>query len=161
MINDLVQSQEKQRGSWAGPRPGSWALTPSCRQEGSRVPSVLGPCPRLLLVILGTCPLSVVGRKRPSPNMPTMLEETICPLRPRPCSAAFPGRCQGGGRGPGAGFAWLPSALRAPDSSARASAQQHAHLPGLKPPEPPAASLGPSLIKAFSASPSGCFRLLG
>lgn len=90
MINDLVQSQEKQRGSWAGPRPGSWALTPSCRQEGSRVPSVLGPCPRLLLVILGTCPLSVVGRKRPSPNMPTMLEETISPLRPRPCSAAFP-----------------------------------------------------------------------
>lgn len=90
-----------------------------------------------------------------------------CSRRPSPRSALVPAllrfqsRCQGGGRGPGAGFAWLPSALRAPDSSARASAQRHAHLPGLKPPEPPAASLGPSLIKAFSASPSGCFRLLG
>lgn len=161
MINDLVQSQEKQRGSWAGPPPGSWALTPSCRQEGSRVPSVLGPCPQLLLVILGTCPLSVVGRKRPSPNMPTMLEETISPLRPRPCSAAFPVPVPGRRPRTRSRLCLAPSALRAPDSSTRASAQRHAHLPGLKPPELPAASLGPSLIKAFSASPSGCFRLLG
>ena len=41
--------------------------------------SVLGPCPRLLLVIPGMCPLSVVVRKWSSPNMPTMLKETNLP----------------------------------------------------------------------------------
>lgn len=69
--------------------------------------SVLGPCPRLLLVIPGMCPLSVVGRKWSSPNMPTMLKETISPLCSHPYSAVSPQAQQGGEPRTGAGFVWL------------------------------------------------------
>lgn len=137
--------------------PGHSPLT--SRQEGSHVPSVLGPCPRLLLVIPRTCPLSVVGRKWSSLNMPIMLEEPISPLCTRPCSAVSPVPVPGRSPRTRSRLCLAPFALKAPDSSTRASAQPSSV------PTPrgraPSSVPGPSLIKALSASPSGCFRLPG
>ena len=95
-----------------------------------------------------------------------------CSRNPSPRSALVPAllclqsRCQGGvpGRSPRtrSRLCLAPFALKAPDSSTRASAQPSSvPTPRGKAPGAPSSVPGPSLIKALSASPSGCFRLPG
>lgn len=127
----------------AGPRPGSWALTPD--QWAGRQPcDCLGSLPLLCLVFIGIGPFSVVGWKSHLPSL------SQCPRRPSPppaltptpspspCLCILSGRKES--KVPGSSFCLAPCGWKftvTPSALPNASAQQRSHHPRVKAPGAP------------------------
>lgn len=146
----FFKAKKKQRGSLAGPCPGSWALTPDQWAGRQLCDSVWGPCPQLRLVSLEWAYSLRWGGSHPPSHTPAISHLCLhCPRRPSTPSAFTPALAlslqserQEGEQSAREqdfflfGFIWLETS----DDSfglASASALRHSHHPRVKVPGAP------------------------
>lgn len=152
----IFKARKKQRGSLAGPRPGSWALTPD--QRAGRQPcDCLGSPPLTASRLRWNRPIFCGGVDVPPPIFVSRAQgghllPPPSPLPLPPISAVLSGRKES--EVPGSSFSLTPCVWKFPMTALALLVPCPSGVPttqGLKPREPHSLSGSLALIKAFSA----------